>query len=68
MDVVIDRLMTKGDVVFLFEMIDCGLGGHTLVADIMGEKLANRGGHLATRAVIALALIAMFCAVRAQLA
>ena len=53
---------------FLLEVVDCGLGGHTLVADIMGEKLANRGGHLATRAVIALALIAMFCAVRAQLA
>ena len=54
---------------FLLAGVDCGLGGHTLVADIMGEKLANLGGlHLAMRAVIALAPIVMFCAVRAQLA
>ena len=48
---------------FLLEGVDCGLGGHTLVANVMGEKLANLGGrHLATRAVIALAPIAMFFA------
>ena len=47
MDVVIDRLMTKGDVVFLFEMIDCGLGGHTHPTDVVGEKLADGGPMIA---------------------
>ena len=44
---------------FLLEVVDCGLRGHTHIADVMGEKLTNSGGHFATRAVIALALIAM---------
>ena len=58
MDVVIDRLMTKGDVVFLFEMIDCGLGGHTHPTDVVGEKLADGGGHFALGPMIAFALVA----------
>lgn len=26
---------------FLLEGVDCGLGGHTQIADVMGEKLAT---------------------------
>ena len=26
---------------FLLAGVDCGLGGHTLVADVVGEKLAT---------------------------